>query len=1580
MCANTTNVDRKSEVRSSPLTLSQHQLWLAEQIDPGSTAYHVADLYSLDGPLQTPVLEQAFNEIIRRHEALRTVFRIENDEAVQVVTSPFPLSLPIIDLSELTEDRRKHATDNQIRKEVERPFDLTTGPLLRPTLIRLSEHRHLLSLVTHHLISDGWSLGVLMRELEHFYAAFSRGARDPLPDLPIQYADFAAWQRERLSGEQLEHQLDYWRQRLAGVPAVHELPSDRPRPARRSARGARARLQLPDSLTARLREFSLREGGTLFMTLLSGFNILLSRYGDREDVVIGTPVAGRGRTDVEGLIGLFVNTLVLRTDLSGEPSFREVFRRVRAGFLHAFEHQEVPIEMLVDKLQVERSSSHTPLVQVLFNMLSYSDPRVKLSGLEIKRLSAPETDSKFDLTLYARDSPEGVVLAAAYSTDLFDETRMSELLGQFQRVLEQAVEDPNRKFTQYSLVTERARKVLPDPSRVLEGQWRGACHDLLAQQSRQTGDQPALVDTQGTWTYRELNECSNQLAHHLLAAGVQRGDTVAIYPHRSAPMVWAMLGILKAGAAFVILDPAYPEHRLLDYLQLVKPRGWLHVPAAGALPPALDNYLAQNSLLCRLELHSDSVAGYSTSAPAIAVRPGDLAYVAFTSGSSGQPKGVMGTHDSLAHYPFWLQETFSIGAADRFSMLSALSHDPLLRDIFTPLLLGAVLCIPDPELFGLPGALARWMNDERITVCNLTPAMGQLLCELPSEDESLELPTLRHSFFVGDLLTWRDVLQFRKLAPNTSCINLYGSTETQRALSYYIAPDKIDDKRKEVLPVGSGMTDVQLLVLNAKRHLAGIGETGEIYFRSPHLANGYWEDSTLTAERFVPNPFAEVTGERIYKTGDLGRYLPDGNLEILGRADRQVKIRGFRVEPAEIESALKANDGVRECVVLARDDTNGDEQLAAYVTSGLEASPTTGDLARALRQKLPAYMIPSAFVMLKELPLTPGGKVDRQALAKLEQSQPEVETNDVALQTPIEGMIGGILAHLLKADQVSLHDNFFDLGGHSLLAMQLIAKVNSTFQVTVPLRDLFETPTVAGLARCIESQLSSSAQAEATPIAHIAEEPEPPLSFSQESLLLREWWEDVNKLRKKPSRLASAYRLTGPLDVRLLEHVINEIVDRHDMLRATFPQTGGIFTWKGLYGAFRALYAVKGVQKHLMRLDHRGMHGSRAHGFTGGRKQIINHSQTVPLTVLDLRSASEAEISRVLRDEAAIPFDYDRGPLLRVVVLRLSSQEHILHFVLHHLIGDGWAMRVLIREVLTLYNARAEGKPSPLPELPIQYSDFARWQRESFCGETFQSRISYWKEQFSEVGLFPELSLPFMRAHQNGKNSQPAVEAQSLALSISLTRSLKTLGNARGVTTYMLFMAALSVLLHRYTGLPKISIYTPFANRGRVETHGLIGWVSNVLVLSFDCSGNPAFSQLLKNVREVVLGAYAHQEVPYLQLVKMLVRHDKHFQMPRRVSEAPYVRFDYLVQSQGAQQMGQLMLKSFSLPPASDTAGVSGLEVMALERGDEVVVNVKYSPNVMDAEHIDKMLSEFGRLLEGIACCPDERILNLPLT
>jgi amino acid adenylation domain-containing protein len=1094
-----------SRVQSFPLSFAQRRLWFLDQLEPGNPAYHIPVAVRLEGDLDVAALARSINDIIRRHEALRTVFSVVDGQPIQIIAPALSVELPVIDLRELPEAQRRAETQRLQTEQAIHPFDLTQGPLLRATLLMLpakhtprsygTQHairntRHLFLLTMHHIVSDGWSMTVFGRELSALYRAFSNGKPASLPELPIQYADFAHWQEHWLRGDALETQLSYWRKQLGGDLTTLNLPTDRPRPAIQTYRGARQSITLSKATTEALKALGRREGCTLFITLLTAFKIILQRHSGQDDVVVGAPIAGRDRAETRDLIGFFLNTLVLRTDLSGNPTFLELLKRVREVAWEAYANQDVPFEKLLDELRPQRDLSHTPLFQVFFNMLNLPNKELELPGLKAQVTLPLESVSLFDLTLYVKEQDEKIKLDLVYNTDLFEQIRMAEMLEQLYHLLQQIAAQPGERVARYSPVTATATSVLPDPTQALGSDWEGAVHTQISRQARRVPQHPAVLDERGTWTYQELDARSNQLAHYLRAHGIGAQDVVAIYGHRSVSLVWALLGVLKAGAAFMILDPAYPALRLLDYVQLAKPHGWLQVEAAGRLSGPLEEFVARSPhLVCRLTLPPcatdaahNLLKDYSTGDAGVTVGPDDLACVTFTSGSTGKPKGIMGRHGSLSHFMPWQRQTFGLGGSDRYSMLSGLSHDPLQRDIFTSLWLGATLCIPAPEELYTPGRLAGWMKEQKISVAHLTPAMIQLLTQAQAGEE---IRSLRYAFIVGDALTRQDVSRLQKLAPWVTCVNFYGTTETQRAVGYYVVPppppqpdeDLSGERQKQVLPLGRGVEDVQLLILNTSRQLAGIGEVGEIYVRSPHLARGYIGDDALTQACFLINPFTAAADDRLYKTGDLGRYLPDGNVEFLGRADFQVKIRGFRVEPGEIEAALGGHPAVQQAVVLAREDGPGDsptspwdKRLVAYVVLNQRQTLTASELRRFLRGRLPVYMVPAAFVFLERLPLTPNRKVDRSKLPAPDKTRLALEQAFVAPQTPVEGTLAHIWAEVLGLERVGVHSNFFDLGGHSLHLIQVHSKLRQALDRELPVIKMFEYPTIRSLAAYLSQE------------------------------------------------------------------------------------------------------------------------------------------------------------------------------------------------------------------------------------------------------------------------------------------------------------------------------------------------------------------------------------------------------------------------------------------------------------------------------------------------------------------------------
>ncbi|HEX7317734.1 MAG TPA: amino acid adenylation domain-containing protein [Pyrinomonadaceae bacterium] len=1515
-------------------SFAQQRLWLLDQLQPGDHTYNISAAVRLRGPLDVSALARSLNEVVARHESLRTTFAVDDGRPVQVVKQSLTLDVPVLRLGSLPEAEREAEFQVVAAMEAQRAFDLATGPLLRAVLVELGAREHVLLLNVHHIVSDGWSMGVLVGEVGALYAAFLEGRPSPLEELPIQYADFSEWQAEWLRGEVIEKQLDYWRRKLEGAAPVLELPADRPRPPARTFRSASHTLPLSTELSEAVRAFSRRRGVTPFMTLLAAFKVLLGHHTGQEDLVVGSPIAGRNRAETRSLVGCFLNTLVLRTDLSGEPTFEEVLGRVRETTVGAYAHQDLPFERLLAELQTERDLSRTPLFQVFFNMLNLPGGALSLPGLEVEFMAPPEVGAKFDLTLYVRE-PEGrFSFEAVYNADLFAPERVSQLLEQFAHLLSQALARPDERIGRYSLVTASAAMLLPDPTQPSNNDWQGAAHTLFSEQARRAPGRVAVSDESGEWSYGELEESSNRLANCLRAQGVGRGDVVAIYGHRSASLVWALLGTLKSGAVFVILDPAYPAQRIADYLKLAEPRGLIQVAAAGPLPDALEEFVATLSLRCRLTLptREEALAArlfdeYPATDPCVEVGPEDLAYLAFTSGSTGRPKGVEGMHGPLTHFVPWMRRNFGLDADDRYSMLSGLSHDPLQRDIFMPLALGARICIPSQGVLETQGRLAHWMEQERVTISNLTPAMAQLLTE-PEPGEAapaVVLNSLRYAFVVGDVLTRRDVTRLKSLAPTVACINLYGATETQRALSYFDASD-LAPEGKEILPLGKGIEDVQLLVVNKAGARAGVGELGEIYIRSPHIARGYLNDAALTAEKFVVNPFSNLAGDRLYRTGDLGRYLPDGAVEPLGRADHQVKVRGFRIEPGEIEAVLGGHAQVREAVVVAREDEPGNRSLVAYLVLETEAELSTLELRGFLHERLPDYMVPSQFVVLDKLPLTPNLKVDRRALPAPPRGHAETSAETVQARTPVERRLAEIWAEVLKLERVGADENFFGLGGHSLLAIRCLARVREEFEVEVPLRRLFESPTVAGLAACVEELRRSEKYRQLPPLVRAARDAELPLSFAQQRL----WFLDQLEPDSPVYNIHTALRLDGRLDADALQRTLDEIIRRHEVLRTSFHISG---------------------ERPV---------------------QIIAPSLQVPVRAFDLGALPEAEreseARRLAADEARLPFDLSRGPLLRACLIRLAEREHLLLIVMHHIISDGWSMGVLAGEVAALYGAFVAGETSKLQEPPVQYADFACWQREWLEGEALASQLDYWKRQLSSL---PLLQLP------GGKTQAPAQSNRGsvhfFEVNEELTEALRGVALREGATLFMTLLAAFKALLHRHTGQTDVVVGTDTANRFPAETEQLIGFFVNQLVLRTDLSGAPSFSQLLGRVRAVTLSAYEHQDVPFDRVVGEL-RPD------RAASRTPLFQAKLVLQN---SPLEPLRLPGVTLSPVSLAGGTRtakfDLLLTFVETGRALSGSLEYSTDIFDATGVERLANQFVGVLRQVADRPDAPLSELEL-
>jgi amino acid adenylation domain-containing protein len=1081
-----------------PLSFSQRRLWYLQKVDPNLSAYNIPAAFRIRGDLDSPALEQALNEVIARHEILRSCVKEIDGRPLQESASDLRIPLPVIDLTDLSTQQAEAEVNRLFHTNARQLYDLSNAPLLRTRVVKLADDDQVLILNFHHMIADGSSLAIFYRELGVFYDAARHKKKASLPPLPIQYVDFAAWQQEWLKSDAFEIQMAYWKHRLADLPTPVELAKDFDRLALLSYRGARLTRRLSEESTAALKSFSRQHGATLFMTLFATFNILLSRITGQEDIIVGSTIAGRNRAETEGLIGFFINALPLRTDLSGDPSFSTLLQRVREICLDAYSHQEMPFEKLVEELRPPRDSGHNPIFDVLFNVADTSERTLVLTGCDIVKLPSPEPEAKFDIVLHAPEIDGRIELAAVYNTSLFREARIALLLDQWATLLEQAARNPELPISQLSLVTDGSHALLPDPTEILDKKWEGAIHEILGEQARRSPGSIAVVDPEQTWSYRELDEGSNQLANTLIAAGVEPKDTVAIYAERNASIVIAIFGVLKAGASFLILDPAYPSARTLDYLRIAQPKGWLEIAGIGEPPEDLLNHLRNLDLRCRITIpsgKSELLQGFSAlpiNNVEITIAADDPAYIAFTSGSTGEPKGVICRHGPITHFLPWQQEAFGLTENDRFAMLSGLAYSHLHRDVFTAIYLGATIYIPSSSEARSPDQLARWLKDNSITVLHLTPALGELLLT----GVEAHLPSVRRVFFGGDILPISEVARIRELAPNAIVGSFYGATETQRAVGYYEITDSDvlgDQVSKRTVPLGHGIKDVQLLVLNKSGQLAGIGEFGEVFVRSPHLAAGYILEDERTRRMFITNPFTHDQSDRLYRTGELGRYLPDGNVEWDGRTDRRVNIRGFRVELEEIESVLKSHPTVKNAAVVLQEfqakayatpksggadfdnrksqieNPKSDRRLVAYIAADEEPQSLEDLLHSYLSARLPDYMLPAHFVILNSLPLSPNGKIDYRALPPVRFSADDTAT---APRNDIEVKLQAIFAEVLGGADIGIDDNFFRIGGHSLLAARAAARIGDAFGVRLELASFLETPTVMGLAMEVASLLA----------------------------------------------------------------------------------------------------------------------------------------------------------------------------------------------------------------------------------------------------------------------------------------------------------------------------------------------------------------------------------------------------------------------------------------------------------------------------------------------------------------------------
>ncbi|HSE18129.1 MAG TPA: amino acid adenylation domain-containing protein [Pyrinomonadaceae bacterium] len=1870
-------ITRRQARSWTPLSFAQQRLWFLHQLEPDSIAYNMPTALRLSGRLNPDALEWGINEIIRRHEILRTTFRLIDNQPIQIIAEQLTLKLPVVDLQQAGErEVMRLATE-----EAQRPFDLETGPLVRARLLRLNEAEWVLIFTTHHIISDGWSMGVLVNETAALYKSYIEDQLSPLAELPVQYADFSEWQREWLTKGNLERQLQYWKQQLGGELPVLELPADRVRPPRQSFRGAVQRFTLSEELSAAIKDLGRQEGATLFMTLLAAFQSLLHRYTNQTDILVGTGIANRNRAELESLIGFFVNTLVLRTDFDGRPTFRELLRRVRELTLEAYSNQDLPFEKVVEELQPTRDLSRNPIFQVSFALQNAPMQELELPGLTIRTQEFETLTTRFDLECHMWDEPGGLQGFMFYSTDLFDESTVERLIEHYRKFLEEVVANPDRRVSELEFLTEdERRKLLFEWNETQHPLTRDLCaHQLFEMQAAKTPGALAVEFAGEQMTYAELNERANQLAQQLRALGVGPEVLVGLCVERSLELVIGMLGILKAGGAFVPLDPSYPRERLQFMIDDAK-------PAVILTPEGLSATDYHRS-------DPDLIRGFDPSDPR------HPCYVIYTSGSTGLPKGVAITHGSLMNLIRWHQRVYQVSAADRATQIAGLAFDASVWEVWPYLTAGASIHIVDEETRLSPEKLIAWLDAKRITISFLPTPLAEAVLDEQWPPEVC----LRTLLTGGDRLRHapRSGLPFQ-LANN------YGPTENTVVTTWTF----VNDETHTPPPIGCPVDNARVYVLDAELRLAPIGVLGELFVGGENLARGYLNRPDLTAERFIPNPFSVELGERLYRTGDRVRRLGDGQIEFLGRVDEQVKVRGFRIELGEIEATLAEQEEIREAVVVAREDSAGEKRLAAYVVPRVEvqsmdqerarleqqhleqwrtlyedtyahddtaivdplfniagwtssytgepipleemrewqesslaqvlklqprrvleigcgtgllllqiaprcevytaadfspvaldyvrrqlpslgldesrvkllqrmahqfegieeasfdavllnsvvqyfpdldyflrvlegalkalkpggfvylgdlrnyrlleafhtsvqtyqASPATdsealrqrvrrnieteeellldpalfamlrerfpeigavevqlqrgrahneltrfryqvvlhlgelhvvecptidwqaeklnldklrqllletkpemlgvrrvpnarlwaddaidpedvwslsetlpyevdcrwsdegageyfdivfrpqmtqstqielenqrnlcirpyannplqGRLSRSLitrlrghlEEKLPDYMIPASFVLLDALPLTPNGKVDRRALPAPDETRSQQAGDFVAPSTPIEELLSRLWAELLGLESVGMRDDFFALGGHSLLATRLVSRIRESFGVELPVRSLFEMPTVRDLAGHLEAALRDRTGEQALPITRVSRDGRLPLSFAQQRLWFLHELEPSSSFYNVPV----AVRLRGHLQIEAMQRTLNEIIRRHEILRTSFPTID-----------------AQPVQSIAPALEL--------------EFPLIDLSMLLP-------DEREHEAQKRATEEARLPFNLATGPLIRASLVHLGAEDHVLLVSMHHIVSDGWSMGVLIREVGTLYRAFIEDEPSPpsvLGDLPVQYADFAVWQRRWLAGEVFETHLRYWRQQLG--GELPVLNLPTDKPRPEVQSFRGS--SQSLQLPVPLAEALNTLAKREGVTLFMLLLGAFKALLSRYTEQSDIVTGVPIANRNRVELEGLIGFFVNTLALRTDLSGNPTFRELVRRVRAVALEAYAHQDMPFEQLVEQM-------QPERTMSRNPLFQVMFQMENTPKEE---LPLPGLVLSPVEVERVTTQFDLSfdVMENDAGLIVVAEYSTDLFNEATISSMLRRWQILLEGIIANPETRLDELPL-
>ena len=1510
------------DVFAFPVSFAQQRLWFLDKLEGSTYTYNIPVGVRLKGELNRDALMRAINEIFRRHEILRTTFGTVDNHPVQIISDYQPRTLPVVDLSLLGEQEREAQARRLAAEEARQPFDLARGPLARVQLLCLSEQDHVALWTMHHIIADRWSGGVLIQELAAIYEAYSRGAESPLEELRLQYADYAIWQREWLQGEVLETQLAYWKEQLADAPTLLELPLDRPRPAMQTANGATFSFLLPAVLSQSVKNLSREEGATLFMVLLAAFQVLLSRYTAQRDIIVGTPIAGRNQEDVEGMIGLFVNTLALRTKLLGEESFREVLQQVKENSLGAYAHQDIPFEKLVEELRVERSLSHSPLFQVMFILQNTPQQTLDPSGLTLGSFGSDLGAAKFDLTLAVIEGKQHLSGTLGYNTDLFDASTISRMAAHFQTLLTSIVSNPAQRISELEMLSQAERhQLLVEFNDTHCSFPQDVClHQLFEQQVERTPDALALTFEDQHLTYAQLNGRANQLAHYLQSQGIGVEDRVGVLLERNVEMVVSLLAILKAGAAYVPLDPAYPQERLA--FTLADSETSLLITHS-ALAPSLPRSRSLPRLA--LDLVVDQLLSYRSDNLTSPVLCENLAYLIYTSGSTGTPKGVAITHHSASTLIHWSADIYSPSQLSGVLASTSICFDLSVWELFVPLALGGRVLLAHNAL-ELPTLAAR----DEVRLINTVPSAMAELVRQRAIPRSVEVINL-----AGEALSERLVREIYEQSGEVEVNNLYGPSED----TTYSTWQRV--RLGERVTIGRPVANTQVYILGEGQELVGVGVRGEVYIGGEGLARGYLNQPGMTAERFIPHPFSHTGGARLYRTGDVGRYRSDGEIEYLGRTDHQVKVRGFRIELGEIESVLCQHEQVREAIVVSQETMGGggQQRLVGYVVAEDGVELQTSELRQHLAEKLPDHMIPSVFVSLSELPLTPNGKVDRRALPAPDASRLTQENAFVAPRTPVEEQLCAIWQQVLGLEQVGIHDNFFSLGGDSILSIQIVARANQAGLSLSP-RLLFQHQTVAALAGVAGSaqevraeQGRVSGQVPLTPIQHW---------FFEQVEVERQHWNQSVLLESR----------NAELDGVALRKAVQQVVTHHDALRMKFRESAQEWEQECLERA------PEPVPLTIVDLSTSRAEAAERNDGGEGDEEVLRHQIE--------RAANEAQRSLSLSN----------GELLRVVLFECGQgQPPRLLIVIHHLVIDGVSWRVLLEDLETAYEQVRRGEQVRLAQKTTSFKEWAEALAEYAQSTSVQQQADYW---LAAAGTVSRLPRDFDTSpDETLEQSQESAVNVVVKLDKAETRALlQEVPSTYHTEINDVLLTTLAQALCQWSEHSSVLIELEGHGREDISTEldisRTVGWFTTLYPVRLELSESGGVGEDLKTIKEQL------RRVPERGLGYGLLKYvggDEETRQRLREVRAE-VAFNYL------GQLDNVVSEERMFRGAKESSGEShsrkgqrshALTINSSVQGGELVLAWSYSKQVHARETIERVAAEqVERLRQVIEHCREE--------